>query len=48
MALDPCYHQRCDTLENVNMEVLLQMAKATAYVTQKLAMDPNLHNVTLL
>jgi Zn-dependent M28 family amino/carboxypeptidase len=26
---DPCYHQQCDQLENVNMEMLVEMAQAT-------------------
>lgn len=35
-AFDPCYHQACDTLENVDMDALLLMSKASAYVTEKL------------
>jgi len=28
---DPCYHQACDTLENVNFVVMEQMARAAAH-----------------
>jgi Zn-dependent M28 family amino/carboxypeptidase len=35
-AFDPCYHQACDTLDNVDMDALLVMSKASAYVTEKL------------
>ncbi|WP_167046174.1 M28 family peptidase [Salinibacterium sp. ZJ454] len=31
--LDPCYHQACDTIDNVNLEVLEQMADAIAHAT---------------
>lgn len=34
---DPCYHQGCDTLANVNYTVLDQMADAAAHVTITLA-----------
>lgn len=34
---DACYHQRCDTLENVNLRVLGQMADAAALVALRLA-----------
>jgi Zn-dependent M28 family amino/carboxypeptidase len=34
---DPCYHQRCDTLANVNLRVLGQMADAAAVVALRLA-----------
>lgn len=30
---DPCYHQACDTIDNVNQEVLEQMADAIAHAT---------------
>ncbi|MCB9755626.1 MAG: M28 family peptidase [Myxococcales bacterium] len=39
VALDPCYHQACDTLENVDEVVLLEMARAAAEVTETLASD---------
>lgn len=39
--LDPCYHQGCDTLENVDQTVLGQMARSAAFVVQRLAMNPN-------
>ena len=32
-AYDPCYHQACDTIDNVNAVVLEQMADAIAHVT---------------
>ena len=36
-AFDPCYHQACDTIRNVNREVLRQNADAIAFATFKLA-----------
>ncbi len=35
---DPCYHAACDTIDNVNLEVLEQMADAAAHATQTFAM----------
>ena len=35
--LDPCYHQSCDNLANVNLRVLGQMADAAAVVALRLA-----------
>jgi hypothetical protein len=34
---DSCYHQGCDTLANVNLQVLGQMADAAAMVALRLA-----------
>ncbi|CAF0885763.1 unnamed protein product [Rotaria sordida] len=34
---DPCYHQKCDTLENLNTFVYLHMVKAAAYAIDFLA-----------
>ena len=34
---DPCYHQACDDIDNVNAEVLEQMADAIAHATQTFA-----------
>lgn len=31
---DPCWHMPCDTLSNIDTGILLQMAQATAYVTE--------------
>jgi len=36
-AFDPCYHQACDTVDNINQEVLSQMAKAAANTLQIVA-----------
>jgi Zn-dependent M28 family amino/carboxypeptidase len=36
---DPCYHQACDTLANVNTTVVDQMADAVAYAVLTLAMN---------
>jgi aminopeptidase S len=33
---DPCYHLPCDTLANVDREVLLRMARATALALVRL------------
>ena len=37
VAFDACYHLACDTADNVNPELLRQMAQAAAYVTGMLA-----------
>merc|ERR1712083_493687 len=37
LAYDPCYHQACDTVANINWEALNVMAKTAAYVTEKFA-----------
>jgi Zn-dependent M28 family amino/carboxypeptidase len=34
---DPCYHRACDDLDNVNMPVLVQMARATADAVERLS-----------
>jgi aminopeptidase S len=34
---DPCYHLACDTLKNVNLPVLLDMARTTAATLRKLS-----------
>ena len=34
---DPCYHLACDTLNNVNLPVLLDMASTTASALRKLS-----------
>jgi len=39
---DTCYHQACDTIDNINREVLGDIAKTAAFAIQKLAMQPNL------
>ena len=36
---DPCYHQACDTYDNVGLEVLDQNADAVAYATLQYAMN---------
>ena len=41
---DPCYHQACDTIENVNTEVLLQTAQGAAYALQKFATQSDLNS----
>lgn len=41
-AYDACYHQLCDSIDNVNFEVLLEMAQACAAVTYNLAMQADL------
>jgi aminopeptidase S len=37
---DPCYHQACDDLTNLNLVALKQMGDATAHVLMRLALDP--------
>jgi Zn-dependent M28 family amino/carboxypeptidase len=41
-AYDPCYHQACDTIENINVEVLGEMSRGAAYVLEELAGVENL------
>lgn len=36
-AYDPCYHQACDTIENVNTKAISQMSDAAAHATLTLA-----------
>lgn len=42
VQLDPCYHQFCDTFNNVNFFILAQNAQAAAYVLQTLANEKNI------
>jgi len=39
---DPCYHLSCDTVDNINQEVLLDNAKVAGYAVELLAMQENL------
>eukprot|EP01125_Pyxidicula_operculata_P022059 TRINITY_DN8852_c0_g1_i1.p1 TRINITY_DN8852_c0_g1~~TRINITY_DN8852_c0_g1_i1.p1 ORF type:complete len:523 (+),score=93.76 TRINITY_DN8852_c0_g1_i1:165-1571(+) len=39
---DPCYHQYCDDIENINYTGLQELSQAAAYVLQTVAMDPHL------
>ncbi len=39
VAFDPCYHAACDTLDNLNMTGLEQMADAAAHATLTLGMN---------
>jgi Zn-dependent M28 family amino/carboxypeptidase len=39
---DPCYHEACDDLDNVDLRVLHEMADATAYALASVASDPSL------
>jgi len=41
-AFDPCYHQACDTVDNVNVEALTEMATAVAYALDFLVPMPDL------
>jgi hypothetical protein len=40
--MDPCYHLYCDTIDNINQEVIGQMGKAAGSVLQTLVTMPNL------
>jgi Zn-dependent M28 family amino/carboxypeptidase len=40
-ALDPCYHQACDTINNLNLDVLGQMKDAAADVLYQLMLTRN-------
>lgn len=37
-ALDPCYHQACDTVNNLNLKALGEMKDAAADVVYQLAL----------
>ena len=37
VAIDPCYHQRCDTVDNLNHFAFEQIGKANAVVLEQLA-----------
>jgi Zn-dependent M28 family amino/carboxypeptidase len=41
LAYDPCYHQACDNLANLNLQALDEFSDASAYVTGKLVMREN-------
>jgi Zn-dependent M28 family amino/carboxypeptidase len=41
LAYDPCYHQACDNLANLNKQALDEFSDASAYVTGKLVMREN-------
>lgn len=40
--LDPCYHQACDTIDNIDQTILGQMARAAAFTVEAFAKDANL------
>lgn len=40
--LDPCYHQSCDTIENVSKDALGIMSQAALYAITKLSKAKNL------
>ncbi|KAF9934016.1 Leucyl aminopeptidase yscIV [Mortierella alpina] len=42
--LDPCYHQSCDTLDNVSKEALELMSQAALHAITKLATSKNLRD----
>jgi len=42
VAYDPCYHQYCDTVDNVNQDALIQMARAAAYSVDVIAAQEDL------
>jgi Zn-dependent M28 family amino/carboxypeptidase len=39
IAYDPCYHQACDTIENLSMDALDEMSDATAHATLVFALS---------
>ena len=44
VAYDPCYHQACDTFDNVNLAALEANSDAVAYAVLSYAMDTSLIN----
>ena len=45
-ALDPCYHQACDTYDNISIEALDQMSDAAAHSVMVFAMTTSAVNGT--
>lgn len=43
-AYDICYHQECDTIENISPFAYEKLVKAVAYALQKFARMPHLYN----
>jgi Zn-dependent M28 family amino/carboxypeptidase len=41
LALDPCYHQACDTIDNLNLTALREMKNAAADVLYQLMLTKN-------
>lgn len=41
-AYDPCYHQPCDTVENLNQKAIEIHSKAAAHVIQELSTKPDI------
>jgi Zn-dependent M28 family amino/carboxypeptidase len=41
-AFDPCYHQSCDTIDNINFDILLTEAQATAHALSVFGQVPDL------
>ena len=41
IAYDECYHQACDTIDNLNLKALREMKDAAADVLFQLALTPN-------
>jgi len=41
---DTCYHQRCDTVDNINQNALINLARAAASVVAELATKDNLRD----
>jgi len=44
VPLDPCYHQSCDTVENIDQEALSTMSQAAVFTLGTLALQENLRN----
>ena len=42
IATDPCYHQSCDTIENINTEALNELGDAAAHALWTFAVDKRL------
>lgn len=36
-AYDPCYHAACDTVDNVNLDVLTDLSRCAAYLVERMA-----------
>jgi len=46
VAYDPCYHQACDTFDNIDLDALDQMSDAVAHAVLTFAMTTSAVNGT--
>ena len=42
---DPCYHLACDTVDNIDQLVLIQMSRCAANAVEQLALAPDIRTL---